>query len=213
MLRNRAQNGALIGIPGVTLRVSSQPKRGADVLHDPALNKGTAFTEAERDLLGLRGLLPPRVMSIEEQLARVLPAVREKKTPIEQYSYLVSLHDRNVTLFYRLVVDHLAEFMPVLYTPTVGQACQEWGRIFRRSRGIYITPEDRGNVAKVLSHWPHDDVRMIVATDGERILGLGDLGANGMGIPIGKLSLYTACGGIAPRDCLPVTIDVGTNNS
>lgn len=195
------------------MRVSSQSKRGADILHDPVLNKGTAFTDAERDALGLRGLLPPRVMAIEEQLARVLPAVREKKTPIEQYTYLVSLHDRNVTLFYRLVVDHLAEFMPVLYTPTVGQACQEWGRIFRRSRGIYITPEDRGNVAKVLANWPHDDVRMIVATDGERILGLGDLGANGMGIPIGKLMLYTACAGIRPWQCLPITLDVGTNNA
>ena len=188
-------------------------KRGADLLNDPVLNKGTAFTQQEREELGLLGLLPPRVMSQEEQLARILPAVRAKATPIEQYVYLVGLHDRNVTLFYRLVMDNLEEFMPVLYTPTVGQACEEFGRIFRRSRGLYITAEDRGQVAKVLSHWPEESIRMIVVTDGERILGLGDLGANGMGIPIGKLTLYTACAGVSPFQCLPITLDVGTNNT
>ena len=188
-------------------------KRGADLLNDPVLNKGTAFTDAERDALGLRGLLPPRVMTQEEQLQRILPGVRGKPTPLEQYIYLVGLHDRNVTLFYRLVMDHLEELMPVLYTPTVGQACQEFGRIFRRSRGMYITADDRGRIGEVLQNWPHDDVRMIVVTDGERILGLGDLGANGMGIPIGKLTLYTACAGVSPHQCLPITIDVGTNNT
>ncbi len=188
-------------------------KRGAEILNDPVLNKGTAFSHAERDALGLRGLLPPRVMSQDEQLARILPGVRAKATPIEQYAYLVALHDRNVTLFYRLVIDHLEELMPVLYTPTVGQACEEFGRIFRRSRGLYITAEDRGRVAEVLANWPADDIRMIVVTDGERILGLGDLGANGMGIPIGKLTLYTACAGVPPHQCLPITIDVGTNNT
>ncbi len=188
-------------------------KRGAEILNDPVLNKGTAFSHAERDALGLRGLLPPRVMSQDEQLARILPGVRAKATPIEQYAYLVALHDRNVTLFYRLVIEHLEELMPVLYTPTVGQACEEFGRIFRRSRGLYVTAEDRGRVAEVLANWPADDIRMIVVTDGERILGLGDLGANGMGIPIGKLTLYTACAGVPPHQCLPITIDVGTNNT
>ncbi len=188
-------------------------KRGADILHDPVLNKGTAFTNEERDALGLRGLLPPRVMTQDEQLARILPGVRGKLTPLEQYSYLVGLHDRNVTLFYRLVMDHLEELMPVLYTPTVGQACQDFGLIFRRSRGLYITSDDRGHVADVLANWSVDDIRMIVVTDGERILGLGDLGANGMGIPIGKLTLYTACAGVPPNQCLPITIDVGTDNT
>jgi malate dehydrogenase (oxaloacetate-decarboxylating)(NADP+) len=187
-------------------------KRGADLLHDPVLNKGTAFSHAERDALGLRGLLPPRVTTQDEQLARILPGVRAKATGLDQYSYLVGLHDRNVTLFYRLVMEHLEEFMPVLYTPTVGQACQQFGLLFRRSRGLFITSEDRGRVAEVLANWPSTDVRMVVMTDGERILGLGDLGANGMGIPIGKLTLYTACAGIPPHQCLPIAIDVGTEN-
>ncbi len=188
-------------------------KRGADLLHDPVLNKGTAFTHEERDAFGLRGLLPPRVMTQDEQLARILPGVRSKPTPLDQYAYLVALHDRNVTLFYRLVIDHLEELMPVLYTPTVGQACEDFGRIFRRSRGLYVTADDRGRIADVLANWPADDIRMIVVTDGERILGLGDLGANGMGIPIGKLTLYTACAGIPPHQCLPITLDVGTDNA
>jgi malate dehydrogenase (oxaloacetate-decarboxylating)(NADP+) len=193
-------------------QVPLHDKRGGDLLHDPVLNKGTAFTEAERDALGLRGLLPPRVSTQETQVMRVLENVRRKTTDIEKYIYLVSLQDRNENLFFRVVMDNLDEMMPIIYTPTVGQGCQEFGHIFRRPRGLYVSFKDRGRVRKILRNWPYREIRMIVVTDGERILGLGDLGANGMGIPVGKLSLYTACAGIQPTQCLPVTLDVGTNN-
>jgi len=185
---------------------------GVQLLHDPALNKGTSFTEKERDIFRLRGLLPPRVNSQEQQVERVLENLRRKNSDIERYIFLIGLQDRNEKLFYRLVLDHLEELAPIIYTPTVGQACLEYGHIFRRPRGIFISLEDVGRIASVLCNWPYKDIRVIVVTDGERILGLGDLGADGMGIPVGKLSLYTACGGIDPRVCLPVTIDVGTNN-
>ncbi|HEY7683254.1 MAG TPA: NAD-dependent malic enzyme [Gemmatimonadales bacterium] len=181
-----------------------------DYLHDPRLNKGTAFTEAERNGLGLRGLLPPRVTTQAEQEARVLENFRDKSSPLEQYVYLISLMDRNEHLFYRTVMQHVEEMMPIIYTPTVGEACLRFGHIFRQPRGLYITAADRGRVERVLKNWPEPNVEMIVVTDGERILGLGDLGANGMGIPIGKLSLYTACAGVDPSLCLPVAIDVGT---
>jgi malate dehydrogenase (oxaloacetate-decarboxylating)(NADP+) len=186
--------------------------RGIDILHDPWLNKGTAFTERERDALGLRGLLPPRVHTQDEQVDRVLGNIRKKPTDIERYIFLTALLDRNETLFYRVVTEHIEEMMPLIYTPTVGQACQEYAHIFRRPQGLFISAADRGRVAEVLRNWPHPGVRVIVVTDGERILGLGDLGVDGMGIPVGKLSLYTACGGIDPAVCLPVTIDVGTEN-
>lgn len=197
---------------GARTRASDFP-RGVDLLHDPLLNKGTAFTDAEREALGLRGLLPPHVTTMDEQVARVMSSFRAKPDDLEKFIYLTSLHDRNETLFYRVVVDYIDELMPVIYTPTVGRACQVYGQIFRRARGMFVTAEDRGRIRNVLNNWPLADVRAIVVTDGERILGLGDLGANGMGIPTGKLSLYTACAGVHPAVALPVTIDVGTDNT
>jgi malate dehydrogenase (oxaloacetate-decarboxylating)(NADP+) len=190
----------------------TNPRRGVKLLHDPVRNKGTAFTDAEREELGLRGLLPPAVLTQELQVKRVMGSVRSKSNDLDRYIAITGLQDRNETLFYRVLIDNLDELMPIVYTPTVGQACQEYAHIFRRPRGLFISANDRGRIAELLDHWPHSDVRIIVVTDGERILGLGDLGADGMGIPVGKLSLYTACAGIHPTQCLPVTLDVGTEN-
>jgi malate dehydrogenase (oxaloacetate-decarboxylating)(NADP+) len=186
--------------------------RGAALLRDPTLNKGTAFTAPEREALGLRGLLPPQIGTQDLQADRVLENIRRLQTPLSKYILLESLQDRNEALFFRVITDHPDEMMPIIYTPTVGLACQQFGHIYRRPRGMYISADDRGQIAHVMRNWPYRQARMIVVTDGERILGLGDLGANGMGIPIGKLSLYTACAGLHPRYCLPVMLDVGTNN-
>ncbi|HXW09541.1 MAG TPA: NAD-dependent malic enzyme [Steroidobacteraceae bacterium] len=187
--------------------------RGAALLRDPTLNKGTGFTEQERDVLGLRGLLPAHVCTQDEQVARALENFRRLQTPLSKYIMLSSLLDRNEALFYRVVTDHPDEMMPIIYTPTVGLACQQFGHIYRRPRGLFVSATDRGRIAQVMRNWPHREAAMIVVTDGERILGLGDLGANGMGIPIGKLSLYTACAGLHPWKCLPVMLDVGTNDA
>ncbi|MDD2901908.1 MAG: NAD-dependent malic enzyme [Syntrophales bacterium] len=185
---------------------------GVRLIRDPAYNKGTAFTEEEREVLGLRGLLPPKVHTMEDQILRVLENFRRKPNDIEKYIFMISLQDRNKTLFYRIVTDYIEEMMPVIYTPTVGQACQEYGHIFRRPRGIFISAKDRGRMPELLRNWPYQDIRIIVVTDGERILGLGDMGADGMGIPVGKLALYTACAGIHHSLTLPITLDMGTEN-
>ena len=185
---------------------------GFSRLHDPALNKSTAFTPDERERFGLRGLLPASIGSQPVQIDRVLGNLRRKASDIERYIFMAALQARNERLFYKTLIEHIEQLMPIVYTPTVGRACREFAHIFRQSRGFYITSDDRGEVARILKNWPHSDVRVVVVTDGERILGLGDLGANGMGIPIGKLALYTACAGIPPEQCLPVQIDVGTDN-
>ena len=193
---------------------SSQPSdspRGMALLRDPLLNKGTAFTEAERDALGLRGLLPAHVLSMDEQVTRFMTNLRGLPSDLEKYVALNSLHDRNEALFFRVVCDNIDEIQPLIYTPTVGLACQRFGLIFQRPRGMFISANDRGRIAELLANWPYP-AKLIVVTDGERILGLGDLGAHGMGIPVGKLSLYSACAGIHPEYCLPVMLDVGTNN-
>ncbi len=185
---------------------------GYDAINNGATNKSTAFTPEERQALGLRGLLPYNVCDQESQITRALENMRRKTYDIEKYIFLSALQGRNQRLYYRTVIDNIEEIMPLIYTPTVGQACKEFAHIFRQPKGFYITPDDKGSIREMLDNWPGDDVRVLVITDGQRILGLGDLGANGMGIPIGKLALYVACAGIDPDYCLPVMFDVGTNN-
>jgi len=187
-------------------------KRGIEVLRDSSLSKSTAFTYEEREKLGLRGLLPYSSTSQEVQKIRVIENIRRKKSDIEKYIFLSALQSRNERLFYRTVMDFLPELLPIIYTPTVGEVCQKYSHIYRIDRGFYVTPEDKGEIEHVMDNWPFDDVRVIVVTDGSRILGLGDLGSNGMGIPIGKLSLYTAGAGINPNQCMPVMLDMGTDN-
>ncbi|PCK08444.1 MAG: NAD-dependent malic enzyme [Alteromonadaceae bacterium] len=185
---------------------------GMRYLKNPRLNKGIGFTLEERKELGLGGILPPIVCTMDQQADRALLNIRRQENDIDRYVFLSALQKRNERLFYRVLIDHIHELMPYVYTPTVGQACQEFASIFRETSGFYISLHDRGNISELLDHWPEKDIRLIVATDGERILGLGDLGANGMGIPIGKLALYCACAGVHPEQCLPIVLDVGTEN-
>jgi len=187
-------------------------KHGIELLHDPSLNKSTAFTEAEKQALGLVGLLPDVTESEELQLQRVVMQLGKKDTDLERYIYLINLLDHNETLFYATVMSDPARFLPIVYDPTIGEACLKFGHIYRQPRGMYLSITRRGRVKEILKNWPQNDVRFICVTDGGRILGLGDLGANGAGIPIGKLQLYTACAGVPPQYLLPMYLDAGTNN-
>ncbi|MEY4950169.1 MAG: hypothetical protein RL698_2380, partial [Pseudomonadota bacterium] len=187
-------------------------KRGTDLLHDPALNKSTAFTEAERQALGLVGLVPDATESTDLQMKRVMLQLGHKNTDIDRYVYLMNLLDHDETLFYRTIMSDPARFLPIVYDPTIGEACLKFGHLFRGPRGMYLSIKRRGHVKEILRNWPQKDVRFICVTDGGRILGLGDLGANGMGIPIGKLQLYTAAAAVPPQVLLPMYLDAGTNN-
>ncbi|KAF5748549.1 putative malic enzyme [Tripterygium wilfordii] len=185
---------------------------GYSLLRNPQHNKGLVFTERERDAHYLRGLLPPTIATQELQEKKLMNNIRQYQLPLQKYMAMMELQERNERLFYKLLVDNVEELLPVVYTPTVGEACQKYGSIFRRPQGLYISLKEKGMILDVLKNWPERNIQVIVVTDGERILGLGDLGCQGMGIPVGKLSLYTALGGVRPSACLPITIDVGTNN-
>ena len=193
-------------------RIIETALSGTTLLEAPLYNKGTGFSAEERRELGLLGLLPPHIDDMQTQLMRAYDAYQRKDDDLERHIFLRSLQDRNEVLFYSLVVDHLPEMLPMIYTPVVGTACQQFSEIYRHSRGLFISYTERENIDAILGNAPVPNVEAIVVTDGERILGLGDQGAGGMGIPIGKLSLYTACGGISPDKTLPILLDVGTNN-
>jgi malate dehydrogenase (oxaloacetate-decarboxylating)(NADP+) len=187
-------------------------KRGIELLHDPSLNKSTAFTEAEKQALGIVGLVPDVTETVDQQLSRVMMQLGHKNTDLDRYIYLINLLDHNETLFYRTLMSDPARFLPIVYDPTIGEACLKFGHIYRQARGMYLSITRRGKVKEILRNWPQKDVRFICVTDAGRILGLGDLGANGAGIPIGKLQLYTACAGVPPQYLLPMYLDAGTNN-
>ena len=187
-------------------------KHGFDLLQDPSLNKSTAFTEMEKQALGIVGLVPDVAETMDVQLSRVMMQLGHKTTDLDRYIYLVNLLDHNETLFYRTIMSDPARFLPIVYDPTIGEACLKFGHIYRQTRGMYLSMTRRGKVKEILRNWPQEDVRFICVTDGGRILGLGDLGANGAGIPIGKLQLYTACAGVPPQYLLPMYLDAGTNN-
>jgi malate dehydrogenase (oxaloacetate-decarboxylating)(NADP+) len=193
--------------------MTTSAKRGIDLLGDPSLNKSTAFTEAEKEAFGLVGLVPDVTEREDSQLKRVMLQLAEKPTDLERYIYLINLLDHNETLFYRTIMSDPARFLPIVYDPTIGEACLKFGHIYRQPRGMYLSMTRRGKVKEILKNWPQQDIRFICVTDGGRILGLGDLGANGMGIPIGKLQLYTACAGVPPQHLLPLYLDAGTNNA
>jgi malate dehydrogenase (oxaloacetate-decarboxylating)(NADP+) len=197
---------------GVGLQTSFNGKRGIDVLREPQINKSTAFTEAEKQALGIVGLLPDVTETEDLQLSRVMMQLGHKSTDLDRYIYLINLLDHNETLFYRTVMSDPARFLPIVYDPTIGEACLKFGHIYRQPRGMYLSITRRGKVKEVLQNWPEKDVRFICVTDGGRILGLGDLGANGAAIPIGKLQLYTACAGVPPQYLMPMYLDAGTNN-
>ncbi|KAI8876367.1 malic-domain-containing protein [Backusella circina FSU 941] len=210
------------GLPASAIGLGTDPRkdktvqltslRGVNIIHDPLLSKGTAFSIAERERLSIRGLVPPRCQEMDKQLLRIKRNLDALDTPLAKFVFLTALQDRNETLFYKLLIKHLDELASIIYTPTVGEACLMSHSIYRRSRGMYFSSQDRGQMSSMVYNWAHDEVDVIVVTDGSRVLGLGDLGANGMQIPIGKLSLYVAAGGIRPRSVLPVVLDVGTNN-
>src|ERR1700739_1940392 len=185
---------------------------GFDLINSPRLNKGTVFSDHERDIFDLHGLLPPHVGTLDEQISRRMQALDEQSTPFNKYAFLRDLQDTNEPLFYTLLVRNVEKMLPLVYTPTVGEGCQRFSEIWRKPRGLFLSYPNKDRIAQILSHRRYDEIKCIVVSDGERILGLGDQGAGGMGIPIGKMALYTALGGIHPEHCLPILLDVGTDN-